>query len=100
MRILFDPFSSDFKSPFGTLVPGEACRIAICIPKSCKTEQVRLVLLSERGEEYASYVMPLEKQEGDYDRFQTLFALPCEGLWFYRFSVPCLFISAGKFPVL
>ncbi|MBQ3074468.1 MAG: glycoside hydrolase family 13 protein [Clostridia bacterium] len=87
MRILFDPFSSDFKSPFGTLVPGEACRIAICIPKSCKTEQVRLVLLSERGEEYASYVMPLEKQEGDYDRFQTLFSLPCEGLWFYRFSV-------------
>ena len=60
MRILFDPFSSEYKSPFGTLVPGEACAITIGIPESCKTKRVQLVLLAENGEEYASFAMKLE----------------------------------------
>ena len=65
MRILFDPFSSEYKSPFGTLVPGEACAITIGIPESCKTKKVKLVLLSEDGGEYASYTMKLVKREGE-----------------------------------
>jgi len=87
MRILFDPFALEYKSPFGTLVPGEACSIAIRIPVTCRTEQVSLVLLTEKGEEYASFRMALQEREGDYDLFRTHFALPCEGLWFYRFHV-------------
>lgn len=87
MRILFDPFSSEYKSPFGTLVPGEACAITIRIPESCKTKKVKLVLLSEDGGEYASYTMKLVKREGEYEHFHTDFALPFEGLWFYRFLI-------------
>ena len=87
MRILFDPFSSEYKSPFGTLVPGEACAITIGIPESCKTKRVQLVLLAENGEEYASFAMKLEKRKEEYEYFHTDFALPFEGLWFYRFSV-------------
>ncbi len=87
MRILFDPFDTAYKSPFGTLVPGEACTITISIPKSCRTEQVSLILLTERGEEYASFRMALKHRGNDYETYQTLFALPCEGLWFYRFAV-------------
>ena len=87
MRILFDPFSSEYKSPFGTLVPGEACSISIRIPVSCKTERVSLVLLDEGGEEYASFYLFLKKREKDYETYRTQFALPCEGLWFYRFVI-------------
>lgn len=87
MRILFDPFDTQYKSPFGTLVPGEACAMTIRIPTSCKTEQVSLVLLTEKGEEYASFRMPLTKREKEYETYRTLFALPCEGLWFYRFHI-------------
>ncbi|MBE6712770.1 MAG: glycoside hydrolase family 13 protein [Ruminococcaceae bacterium] len=87
MRILFDPFLPEYKSPFGTLVPGEACHIRIRIPVSCRTERVRLVLLTEKGEEYAFFAMTLEKRDKDYEQYRTLFALPCEGLWFYRFAV-------------
>ena len=87
MRILFDPFDTQYKSPFGTLVPGEACAMTIRIPTSCKTEQVSLVLLTEKGEEYASFRMPLTKREKEYETYRTLFALPCRGLWFYRFHI-------------
>ena len=87
MRILFDPFSLEYKSPFGTLVPGEACSVSVRIPVSCRTERVRLVLLTEKGEEYASFFMSLKKRDRDYEQYQTLFALPCEGLWFYRFVI-------------
>lgn len=87
MRILFDPFSAEYKSPFGTLVPGEPCHITLRIPKSCKTKRASLVLLTEAEEEYASYRMKLWDTEKDYQVFRTAFALPYEGLWFYRFFV-------------
>lgn len=87
MRILFDPFLPEYKSLFGTLVPGEACSVSIRIPASCKTEQASLVLLTEKGEEYASFRMPLTERGEEYETYRALFALPCEGLWFYRFHI-------------
>ena len=49
MRILFDSRLSQFKSPFGTLHPGQDCRIQIQIPVSCQTVKTELVLLQEDG---------------------------------------------------
>ncbi len=87
MRILFDPFSAEFKTPFGTLVPGEPCSITLRIPQSCQTKKASLVLLAECGEEYASYHMKLQKKADGYEHYRADFALPFEGLWFYRFLI-------------
>ena len=44
MRILFDSKELCFKDPFGTLTPGQECRLNIHIPASVGTVKVACVL--------------------------------------------------------
>ena len=43
MRILYDSKQAQFKSPFGTLTPGESCVLHIHIPSSVQARQVLCV---------------------------------------------------------
>ena len=49
MRILYNSKLSQFKTPFGTLCPGETCTMHIQIPCSCQTVHVEVRLLREDG---------------------------------------------------
>ena len=62
MRILFDSKLSQFKTPFGTLRPGEDCRLRVDIPVSCRTVRAEVRFLREDGVTEA-FRAPLRKTE-------------------------------------
>ena len=87
MRILFDSRLSQFKSPFGTLQPGQACRMQIQIPVDCQTVRTELVLLQEDG-------TPLRREEMEkceatalYETWRCTFCLTEPALYFYYFHI-------------
>ena len=45
MRILYDSKQPQFKTPFGTLTPGQVCTLHIHIPTSVLTTKVTCVLI-------------------------------------------------------
>ena len=49
MRILFDSKKPEFKSPFGTLTPGQVCTLHLHIPCAVGTHRVEVVLCYENG---------------------------------------------------
>ena len=87
MRILFDSKDKRFKEPFGTLVPGQSCRMSVLLPAEIKTESLTLILAREDGTEYCRYAGQPDGGEGDYDRFTVRFAPEEKGLYFYYFRV-------------
>ena len=87
MRILFDSKQPQFKTPFGTLVPGEECTLCIHIPSSVQAKTVACRIRRENGEEYLSVPMEYWKKVGAYDIFRGKFALEECGLFFYRFQI-------------
>ncbi|MBR2615590.1 MAG: glycoside hydrolase family 13 protein [Clostridia bacterium] len=87
MRILYDSKSSWYKTPFGTLTPGERCDLALRIPVSCKTLGVSLCINRENGVEYASFSMTRGEISEGYEAFRVSFALPFPGLFFYYFRI-------------
>ncbi len=87
MRILFDSKHSFYKEPFGTLLPGEVCRIRIRIPLSCKTKKVSFCLFTENLSPKESFSMEKEGEDSLYETWLCRFALPEEGLFFYHFVI-------------
>ena len=87
MRILYDSKLSQFKTPFGTLTPGQDCAIHIYIPCACRTTAVALVLQAENGTELRRF--PLLKQSDDtlYDIWGGELAIAEAGLYFYYFHI-------------
>ena len=75
MRILFDSRLSQFKSPFGTLHPGQNCRIQIQIPVSCQTVKTELVLLQEDGTQLQREEMEKCEQTELYETWRCNFCL-------------------------
>ena len=49
MRILYDSKLSQYKTPFGTLTPGQMCTVHIHIPCAVRTTAVTLLLKYEDG---------------------------------------------------
>ena len=49
MRILYDSKQPQFKTPFGTLTPGQVCTLHIHIPTSVLTTKVTCVFNHEDG---------------------------------------------------
>ena len=87
MRILFDSKKTEYKSPFGCLVPGQACKLNIRIPATVQTNAVRIVLERENGERYEEFSMSHQQTDGIYDDWQATFFLPETGLFFYYFRI-------------
>ncbi len=87
MRILFDSRLSQFKSPFGTLHPGQDCRIQIQIPVSCQTVKTELVLLQEDGTQLQREEMEKCEQTELYETWRCNFCLTQPALYFYYFHI-------------
>ena len=67
MRILFDSKLPEFKTPFGTLTPGQVCTLHVHIPASVKTQRAEIVLCYENGSPARYLEMKLQAQQGAYE---------------------------------
>ncbi len=87
MRILYNSKELFHKDPFGTLIPGQECRLAIHVPCSVQATSVQCIISCEDGTAALTVDMPLSGQKGAYDVFSGTFAFAEPGLYFYYFSV-------------
>ena len=87
MRILFDSKQLQFKSPFGTLTPGQECTLHIHIPCTVQANRVVCIFCYEDGSYMRDVPFVYETTEGPYDIFRGQFSLEYQGLYFYYFSI-------------
>ncbi len=87
MRILFDSKQTQYKSPFGTLVPGQECTLTIHIPSSVQATAVKCILNHEHGGHAQDIIFQYKMKKGPYDIFQGKFSIPHTGLYFYYFYI-------------
>lgn len=87
MRILYDAHKECFKSPFGTLTPGEVCTLHLHIPTSVPTTFAECVICKENGEEFFSVPMAFSHREGLYAIYRGEFSFDAPGLFFYFFRI-------------
>lgn len=87
MRILYNSKLSQFKTPFGTLRPGETCTMHIQIPCSCQTVHVEVRLLREDGKPYLNVPMAKTAETALYETWTAAFALDEPDLYFYFFQI-------------
>ena len=87
MRILFDSKKPEFKSPFGTLTPGQMCTLHLHIPSAVSARRVEIVLCYENGSPARYLEMYRKEQRGAYDIFEGEFSLFAPGLYFYYFQI-------------
>ena len=87
MRILYNSKLSQFKTPFGTLTPGETCTMRIQIPCSCQTTHVELRLLSEDAKPFLNVPMVKTGVTELYETWSVSFALDDPDLYFYYFQI-------------
>ena len=87
MRILFDSRKSIFKTPFGTLTPGQECTLNLHIPATVGTVRAECVICPDTdGEELVFSMLP-EKKRGIYDIVTGKIWLEKPGLYFYYFRI-------------
>ena len=94
MRILFDSKKEEFKSPFGTLTPGQECCLSIYVPESVGAKSVLCMLSHEDGTPAQEVIMTRQDAKGAYDVFRGSFSVPDTGLYFYYFRI---FKPSGSF---
>ncbi len=87
MRILFNSKEKEHKTPFGTLVPGQVCKLNIHIPATVGAIKVECFLQEENGAPYKTVELPFLDEKGAYQRFEGTFTLDKPGLYFYRFHI-------------
>ena len=87
MRILYDSKLLAHKDPFGTLNPGETCKLTIKIPVSVQATKVVCLMQRESGEPCGEFPLSLQKQDGPYEIYSGEFQLEKRGLYFYYFHI-------------
>ena len=87
MRILFDSKQTQFKEPFGTLIPNQHCSLNIHVPSTVQATTVDCIVLHEHGAEALTATLTFRKKQGPYDIFSGSFAITECGLYFYFFRV-------------
>ena len=87
MRILYDSKLLAHKDPFGTLTPGENCRLTVHIPASVRTTAAQCLLSREDGEPLKTVVLKKDRCAGPYEIFTGEFKLDQTGLYFYHFVI-------------
>ena len=87
MRILFDSKISQFKTPFGTLTPGQNCTLHIHIPSTVQATAVTCLIRNEDQSPALSVPMEYQKKKGAYDIFGGRFSFQTVGLYFYHFRI-------------
>ena len=87
MRILFNSRESAFKTPFGTLAPGQECTLRVHVPVSVQAEFLTCELLYEDHSTAQTARLTLETARGAYQIFAGTFSLEKPALYFYYFRV-------------
>ena len=87
MRILFDSKLPQYKTPFGTLVPGQECTLNIQIPSAVQTTRVVCHLSYADGGEAQQVGLEFKMKKGPYEAWQGKFSIPETGLYFYYFVI-------------
>ena len=87
MRILFDSKLPQYKTPFGTLVPGQECTLNIHIPAAVQTTHVVCHFQYEDGREAQPVTLDFNTKKGPYEIYQGKFSLENTGLYFYYFVI-------------
>ncbi len=87
MRILFDSKQLQYKDPFGTLTPGQRCRLHIKIPVTVPTTQVQCLLQRENGEACRQFPLELSGRDGAYEIYSGDMCIDEPGLYFYYFYI-------------
>ena len=87
MRILFNSKLSQFKEPFGTLLPQQNCTLRIHIPSQLQTEKVECRFSGPDGEKMLTVPMTIDGKIGAYDIFRGDFSFGQPGLFFYYFYI-------------
>lgn len=87
MRILYDSKLSQYKTPFGTLIPGQACSLHIHIPAQVEATQVTCRFSNAGGVQVQSVLLKRQRRKGPYEIFGGSFSIPEPGLYFYYFFI-------------
>ncbi|MGM9660340.1 MAG: glycoside hydrolase family 13 protein [Faecousia sp.] len=88
MRILYDSKLPQFKTPFGTLIPGQRCALHIHIPCNVQATTVTCLLKYEDGKTCAQDIpLFLQERKGAYEVWGGEFSIPHTGLYFYYFYI-------------
>ena len=87
MRILFDSKQLIYKSPFGTLVPGQDCILHVHIPCSVATTGAECIFTREDGTPYCTVPFSFVQKQDAYDIWRATFSLKDVGLFFYFFRI-------------
>ena len=86
MRILFDSKLPQFKDPFGTLTPGQSCRLCIHIPATVETTLAECIFESVDGF-CTTAQLHLANTQGPYQHWSGSFSLEQTGLYYYYFRI-------------
>ena len=87
MRILFDSKQLQYKTPFGTVVPGQESTFNIHIPATVQTTRVECIFNNEDGSHAFTIPFEYKMKKGPYEIFQAKFSIPYPGLYFYYFYI-------------
>ena len=88
MRILYDSKLPQYKTPFGTLTPGQVCTVHIHIPCAVGTTAVTLLLKYEDGKTDAQTIeLTKQADKGPYAVWGGDFSIPPSRLYFYYFYI-------------
>ena len=87
MRILYDSKLLAHKDPFGTLTPGQTCRLSIHVPSSVLATSVKCKMTWEDGAPQSEFSLNFLRKQGPYDIFSGEFSLDMPGLYFYFFQI-------------
>ena len=87
MRILYDSRNPQFKTPFGTLTPGQVCTLHIHVPLTVQATMVTCELLFEDHRAVRTVTLKPESVKGAYQIFGGEFTLDTPALYFYFFRV-------------
>ena len=87
MRILYDSKLLAHKDPFGTLTPGQKCKLSIHIPSAVQATQVLCLVSFENGEPYQEFPLEYRMKKGPYEIFTGELELEERGLYFYYFHI-------------
>ncbi len=87
MRILYDSKNLTYKSPFGTLTPGQECTLNIHIPMNVEATTVTCILNYDGGENARNVTMEKTLRKGAYEVFSGSFSLEHRGIYFYYFYI-------------
>ena len=87
MRILYDSKLVQYKTPFGTLIPGQECTLHIHVPATVQAASVTCELLYDDQSPAQSISMELDSKKGAYDIIKGTFSIPVPALYFYFFRI-------------